>query len=184
MKMSQGKATILGRLQSIFTSQAVPTFLPAPFKRPIKCLGKTSIHFFASGRILVSPLFASARPRRTGTWRRYAASPGAPISCWRGSSTRPGAGPSETRLTGHSGTCNGTCPEKVAFGVRHVPIPGVVATFSRGTFQPFFPGMPSFSKRTPKPLGNSWFLKRTMFEKNGESTPGVVFGYAISRLEL
>ena len=36
---------------------------------------------------------------------------------------------------------------------------------------PFFPGI-LLSREPLKTLENSWFLKRTMVEKNGESTPG------------
>ena len=39
-----------------------------------------------------------------------------------------------------------------------------------GVTSPFFPGIP-LSRKPPKNPGNGWFLKRTMAEKNGKSTP-------------
>ena len=42
---------------------------------------------------------------------------------------------------------------------------------SRESFQPFFPGSESFHETIQKPKGNSWFLKRTLVENNGESNP-------------
>ena len=48
---------------------------------------------------------------------------------------------------------------------------------SRGTFQfHSFQGS-FFSGNHQKPRGNSWFLKRTMVEKNGESTPRLLSGF-------
>ena len=38
-----------------------------------------------------------------------------------------------------------------------------------GVPSPFFPGI-LLSKKPPKTPGNSWFLKRTMVEKNGDVT--------------
>ena len=48
----------------------------------------------------------------------------------------------------------------------HILLPGLILRVA----SQFFPGI-LLSSKTTKNMGNSWFSKRTMVEKNGESTP-------------